>query len=319
MSLPFDVVGVGINSVDHVALLPGFPAPMGPRAKMRIRRHARMCGGQTATALVACTRLGLRSTYVGAIGTDANGELVRQALTGAGVDVSNLAVHEAVNRFAMILLDESTGERVVLWDFDERLRLTDAEIPAGVIQSARLVHVDDVDERAALAVARLARAAHVPVTSDIDRVTDMTREIIESVTVAILAEHVPFELAALAHLKTQPSMDREGRLALDDVRDAMAAIPRRPEQTVCVTLGDRGAIALDAAGFHYQPAFHVNVVDTTAAGDVFRAGFILARLRGYAIDEQLRWANAAAAICCTRLGAIASVPGLEEVEKLLEQ
>jgi sulfofructose kinase len=302
---PFDVVGVGINSVDHVAVLPAFPEPVGPRAKMRIRRHATLCGGQTATALVACARFGLRAAYVGAIGADGNGCLVRETLSGASVDLSHLVVRDAVNRFAIILLDESTGERVILWDFDERLRLADEDIPASALETARLVHVDDVDERAALAAARIARSAKVPITSDIDRVTEVTRE-----------------LARAPGANQEPGVrmeDRQPRATLDDVRDAMAAMSRRPEQTLCVTLGARGAMALDAGGFHYQPAFPIAAVDTTAAGDVFRAGFILARLRGYPIGEQLRWASAAAAASCTKLGAIASVPSLEEVEGLLQR
>jgi sugar/nucleoside kinase (ribokinase family) len=75
-------------------------------------------------------------------------------------------------------------------------------------------------------------------------------------------------------------------------------------------------MALDQHGIHHAPAFHVEAVDTTGAGDVFRAGVIYALLRGWPTPDLLRFANAAAAVSCTRLGALGGVPTLDEVEAL---
>ena len=98
------------------------------------------------------------------------------------------------NQFAVIIVDESTGERIVLWDRDERLALRPREIPVDAIRAARLVHVDDVDQGAAIDAARVAREAGVRVTSDIDRLTDRTEELVAAVTIPIFAEHVPLAL-----------------------------------------------------------------------------------------------------------------------------
>ena len=76
-------------------------------------------------------------------------------------------------------------------------------------------------------------------------------------------------------------------------------------------------MALDGDAVHYVPAFQVNALDTTGAGDVFRAGFIHAFLRGAAADEILRFANAAAAVSCTRLGALGGIPDLAEVNTMM--
>ncbi len=295
-----DVVGVGANSIDYVAVIPEFPRASAVVSKLRTTHHAIVCGGQMVTALATCARFGLRCAYVGATGSDDNGRLVREALGRLDIDSAGVRQHEAANQFAYVIVDEATGERVIFWDRDERLNLDDHELPLDVLAACRLVHVDDTDERAAIAAASTARAHGVPVTSDIDRVTDRTLELIDAVSVAILAEHTPGTLT--------------GR---GDVTDAIGALPRRPDQVICVTLGNRGAIALDEQGLHRQPAFTVPVVDTTGAGDVFRAGFIYARLRGWPLDEQLRFANAAAAVSCTRLGALGSIPSLEEIEELL--
>ena len=141
----FDVVGVGANSVDYVYRLPDFPAPEGPKSKLRIAHHAISPGGQTATTLCTCAAMGLEPTYIGAAGNDDNGELIRDELTNRSVDVSHLAIRDTNNAFAVILLNERQGERVVLWHRKSELDLEPEEIDPDVISSARLVHVDDVD------------------------------------------------------------------------------------------------------------------------------------------------------------------------------
>jgi sulfofructose kinase len=86
---------------------------------------------------------------------------------------------------------------------------------------------------------------------------------------------------------------------------------------LCVTLGTDGAMLLEGDQLHHSPAFVVDSVDTTGAGDVFRAGFIYALLQSRAPAEILRFACAAAAISCTHEGAMASVPTLDEIQHLL--
>ena len=124
----WDVLGVGANSVDFVNLLPGYPRQHGTLAKMRIRRQEICCGGQMATALSTCASLGLRTKYIGVSGTDENGKRVRHALAEREVDMTDAVIRDATNQFAIILVEESTGERIVLWDRDERLNLRPREL-----------------------------------------------------------------------------------------------------------------------------------------------------------------------------------------------
>jgi hypothetical protein len=191
----WDVVGVGANSVDFVNLLPGYPQPFGSFAKMQIKDRRVLCGGQTATAMCTCASLGLRSKYVGVSGTDENGRRIRAELTKRDVDITDLIIRDAENQFAVILVDETTGERIVLWDRDDKLRLRERELPIEALTTARVVHVDDVDDDAAIRAAGIARAAGALVTSDMDRLTPRTEELAASVTHAIFAEHVPTHLA----------------------------------------------------------------------------------------------------------------------------
>jgi sulfofructose kinase len=298
----WDVVGVGCNSVDFVNLLPACPQPQGPNAKMRIRRQIISCGGQMTTAMAACAKLGLRAKYVGVTGTDENGRRLRSTMAGYQVDMTDAVIRDVPNQFAVIIVDESTGERIVLWDRDERLQLRPREVPAEAIASARLVHVDDVDQGAAIEAAKAGRAANVPVTSDIDRLTERTEELVAAVSIPIFAEHVPLALS--------------GR---KDPESALRELRRRHDGLLCVTLGPHGALALDGDRAIHVPAFRINAVDTTGAGDVFRGGFIYGLLQRWPTEQVLRFANAAAAVSCTRLGALTGVPELVDVEQLLAE
>ncbi len=152
-----DVVGLGANSVDYVHLLPGYPQPFGSYAKMKIERQEVLCGGQTATAMCACARLGLRARYAGVTGTDENGRRVRNELKRRGIDLTDVIIRDAQNQFAVILVDETNGDRIVLWDRDERLMMRDRDMPVEAIASTRVLHVDDVDQDAAIRAAEIAR------------------------------------------------------------------------------------------------------------------------------------------------------------------
>ena len=296
----WDVIGIGENSVDSVSILPGYPQPTGPSAKMRIRERHILCGGQMATAMCACASLGLRAKYVGVTGTDDNGRRIRAELQGRSVDISDLVIRDVENRFAVILVDENTGDRMVLWDRDDRLRLRESELPVDALARTAVVHVDDVDDEVAIRAARLAREAGAIVTSDIDRLTPRTEQLAATVTHAIFAQHVPTALTGIS-----------------DTEAALRSLRKTLDNVLVVTMGEHGASALDGDRFYHEPAFAVHAVDTTGAGDVFRGGFIYALVNGQPMDQALRTANAAAAVSCTRLGALNGVPTLAEVRELM--
>ena len=295
-----DVVGVGANSVDDIYGLPEFPKPDSAAAKLRIARHTITPGGQTATTLCTCVAMGLTARYVGATGNDDNGRLIRDELSRRGIDITHAVVREAANAYAVILVDDTQGERLVLWDRGPQLDLTPDEIDDASIANARLLHVDDVDMKASLHAASIARDAGIPITSDIETAGDKTDELISLVTIPIFAEHV-----------LEPLTGER------DVERALRAVRRRHTGMLCVTLGARGAMLLAGDRLYETPAFPTTVIDTTGAGDVFRGGFITALLRGDTPDDILRFANAAAAISCSRAGAIASVPSLQETASLV--
>jgi sugar/nucleoside kinase (ribokinase family) len=291
----WDVIGVGANSVDYVYRLPAAPATEGQHAKLRVGSHSVSCGGQVATALSTAAAMGLRAKYIGTLGSDRNGFLMKAELERRGIDISHVVVRCFPNPYAVILVVQPTGERIVLWDRPAGVSLRPEDLPADVLSQTRVLHVDDVDEDASIAAARRAREAGVEVTSDIERATPRTWDLVEAVTLPIFAEDAPRALTGE-----------------QDIEAALRIIRRRHSGLLCVTLGAKGAIMLEGDRMHRAPGFPVRAIDTTGAGDVFRGALIYALLRGDEPAVMLRFANAAASISCTRDGAMNSVPTAAE-------
>ena len=294
--MTYDVVGVGANSIDFVYRLPAYPTPGDAFAKLPITEHLISCGGQVTTALATCAALGLRTAYIGTVGSDDHARHMRAELDARGIDASRVIAREGTNPFAVILLNDREGERVVLWSRGPHLKLTAREINAEMLSDARLAHVDDVDLDASILAARLARERHIPVTSDIERTSDEVRALIGAVTVPIFAEHVPMAVTGEQTLAT-----------------ALRALQRPQHAMIVVTRGARGAMMLVGDEIIEEPGIAVKIVDSTGAGDIFRGAFIYALLRGDEPRTILRFANAAAAVSCTRIGAMNSAPTLADV------
>src|SRR3982751_1620234 len=123
MSKRWDVLGVGCNSIDYVYRVPASPRADSPTAKLRISSHETMCGGQMATAMAACAGFGLSAVYFGCVGNDQNGRLALSEIGRRGVNVGHVLTRACANRFAVITVDVTSGERIVLWDRDDALNI----------------------------------------------------------------------------------------------------------------------------------------------------------------------------------------------------
>lgn len=300
-SRPFDVVGLGLNSIDLLAVVAEHPAA---NTKQRLQRFACLPGGQTATALVACVRLGWSARYVGSFGSDAFGTQSRDSLVLAGVDLSAArTVDGASNQFAVILVDARSGQRTVLWDRHPALTIEPDDVSAEVVTSGRVLLVDCQETAAAAQAARYARASGMATVIDVEKVRPGIGELLQEIDAVIAAEDFPSALTGY---------EEPGR--------ALAAIADEfHPPLVCVTLGEEGSLAWCDGREIRTRAFPVDCVDSTGAGDVFRGGFIAGCLRAPDgdVEDALAYANAAAALNCRALGARAGIPSPEEIEQVL--
>jgi sulfofructose kinase len=292
-----DIVAIGLNATDTLIRVPRFPAF---DSKTKIVSSSLLPGGQAATAAVACRRWGLRSRYVGKIGDDAAGRLQREEFAREGVEGHLIEVPNCASQLAFIIVDQATGERTILWQRDDRLDLRPEELPREWIRRARLIHVDGHPCAPAVAAARWAREAGAMVTADLDNIYPGVEELLEHVDFMIGSRDFPERL-----------------LGISNLLESLPEIARRFGCRVTgATLGRDGVLAWDGVQFHYFPAFRIDAVDTTGAGDVFHAGFAFALLRGDALPAILEFGSAAAGLNCTALGARGGIRPVTELERL---
>src|SRR5437016_4444355 len=162
----FDVVGFGLNAVDHLVTVPRYPAF---NTKTRLIEHQQLAGGQVSSAMVGAQRLGLAASYVGKVGDDYEGRLLIGSLLSEGVECAGvMTAPGARTQSAVIIIEQFSGERTILWHHDEGTRITSDEIEQTAITRARVLHLDGYDTQAATQAARWAHEAGMAVTMDLD-------------------------------------------------------------------------------------------------------------------------------------------------------
>jgi sulfofructose kinase len=292
-----DVVGVGLNATDTLIRVPRFPAL---DSKLEFTSAAVLPGGQVASAMVACQFWGLRTRYIGKVGDDAAAELQRAEFARAGVEAHLVSVPGCASQAAYILIDETCGERTILWKRDPRLAVRPEELEREWIVRARALLVDGHDTAAA-AAARWAREAGVRVIADIDNIYPGIEALLENVDYLLASREFPARLTGEANLfASLPAIHREYRCWVAGV-----------------TLGRQGALVWDGARFHYAPAYRVDAVDTTGAGDIFHGAFLYSVVHGWPLARALDFSCAAAGLNCTAVGARGGIAPLAEIERLM--
>ena len=297
----FDVVGLGLNSIDLVAVVASYPAA---NSKQGLEHFERLPGGQIATALSVCAKLGWKSSYIGRFGDDDLGALSRSSLTRLGVDVTpSTTALGATNQFAVVLVDRASGERTVLWHRHPDLAISPALVDRRAVTAGRVLIVDCHETAAAARAACYAREAGMLTIVDVEKARPGIADLLVHVDALIAAEQFPIEYTGF---------ESTGRALEALAREFNAPL-------VCVTLGEDGSLARCGGREIRTPAFRVSSVDTTGAGDAFRGGFAAGCLRAPdgEIEDVLRYANAVAALNCRALGARGGLPTAEEVDQLL--
>jgi sulfofructose kinase len=305
MCKAFDLAGVGLNATDTAIIVPEFPEYAGKIAFLEERMEA---GGQVATAVIACQTLGqthgMKCRYIGTVGDDARGNFQLESLRRSGVDIEGVHVIPGCpNQTAYILIDRRTGERTVLWHRDPRLAMSPEQLDREQICAARLLHVDGCDVEANATAARWAREAGMIVTCDLDTMVP---------NMDLLIQHVDYFIASQSFPEAYTG-EKDPFKALEILRGEFGM------RLAAMTLGHDGVLGLSADGFLYSPAYEVDCVDTTGAGDVFRGAFAYAILQGLDLQRALDLACAGAALNCTKMGARGGIATLAQVTVLMEK
>lgn len=297
--MTYDIIGLGYSATDYLGIVLEYPEL---DAKTELEEFTTQGGGVTATAMVAAARLGAKAAYVGIMGDDLSGRFALSELEREGVDVSRVIVRRgAASPVSFIVIDKPTGKRNIFYSRCGIMALSAEEIDRGFIQSCKVLHLDNHEMEAAIQAAKWANEAGIPVLIDAGSVRPGTNELLEHVDILISSQ--------------QFGLDYTGEL---DPLDAARSMLKGRTRASIVTLGDRGCACATPDESFCIPAFRVEVVDTTGAGDVFHGAFSYGLLQGWPIKQITVFASAVAALKCTKLGGRARIPTLKETMKFLK-
>jgi ribokinase len=303
------VVVVGSLNADLVFRVPRFPVP---GETLVGEEYQVFPGGKGANQAYAAAKLGARVSMVGQVGNDAHGGWLKANLAEVGVDVSHVQRDSEVSSgtASIIINREGQNQIIIVPGANGTFAPERLEQGHAIISAAQFVLLQlEVPLQTVVVAARLAKAAGAKVILD-----------------PAPAQPLPDELVALADYLTP----NETELALLN-SSAPAALTRveagrlarnlltRGARKVVVKMGAQGALLVEGKQEQFWPAFLVQAVDTTAAGDAFNAAFAAALSEGRSEAEAGHFATAAAACSVARAGAQPSMPTRSEVERLLQR
>ncbi len=292
------VIAVGMCAMDSIYTVDEIPTKP---VKVLATGFSESGGGMAANASVAIARLGGNAEFWGRLGDDWLGECILAELVGEGVDVSHVKRLAGCRSPSAAVLVAPNGDRAVIAYNDPALEVQPDWLPVERIAHAQAV-LADVRWRAG-ALASLIAAGTSGVRSVLDADVGPTETVLE---LGRVAEYVMFSAAGLENL-----------CGPDDAGAALRRAAREFVGVVGVTLGADGFLWLDAGVERWAPAPAIRAVDTLAAGDVWHGAFTLEIAQGRSIAAAAQFANAAAALKCSRPGGRKGAPRRREVEQLL--
>lgn len=294
------VICVGIAVLDQIYAVGSLPAGDGKNFATGYREIG---GGPAATAAVAVARLEGDAELWARLGDDTCGTTILDELRSYGVETSSCRRFAGALSTCSAVAIDPAGARMIINFVDAKLPVNPEWLPVGHIGDAGCVLGDMRWPEGAARAFETAVAMGRPRVLDADAVPDGALQ-----TPYGLASHVLFSRPGLA------AFTGETRLA-----EGMAMARKRLEGWLAVTDGGDGVYWYDRKGaLARMPAFRVPVVDTLGAGDVFHGAFALALANGAGERDALRYAQAAAALKCTKPGGRAGIPSAADVDTFLE-
>ena len=298
------ILGLGGVTTDQIGVVDHIPSS---DEVIRLQEYRLQQGGMVATALVAAARLGAETEFLGAVGDDQNGRFAVERFAAEGVGTAGVrVVPGSISAFSFILVEKVSGKRTIIHEpgVQRNRRLNDPPgDPSAFLSGVGYLHLDGFWMDTAVALAENAKEAGIPITLDIGQ----NQRDPKIGTLLALADFVIPSLT----FSRRYTQSEEGQSAAQALLGCGA-------KAVIQTLGEQGAFVATREGQSFTvPAFPVQVVDTTGAGDSFHGGFLFALSRGYPLREAVVFASAVAALKCTRLGGQAGLPSYPQVQRFL--
>ncbi len=302
MIIPMKVVGIGQSSLDHLFIVDSFPER---NTKQEVTEWTIAGGGPVATALVSLSRIGIDCNYHGIVGDDKAGEKIICSLQTENINTAGVIKRSgSLSQVAFIAIDTQRGERTIFWQRPSGNPLVPQELSDNYLDEMNFLLLDGLMAEISVYAAKEARKRNIPVMLDAGSVREGMIELAHLCDYVVCSEEFAREFT-----KSGDTFDAE---------KAIMHMKSFGAKATTITLGEKGSITLCGDETFYTPAFNIDVVDTTGAGDVFHGGYIYGLLQNWNIHIAVKFASAFAALKCRKIGGRAGIPGLEEVESFMK-
>jgi sugar/nucleoside kinase (ribokinase family) len=299
MAKYFDIASFGICAVDFLGLVKKYPES---GEKIPLEAFSKQGGGLAGTALTAAARLGARTAYIGKFGRDEYSRFLLDEFQKDSVDVSHVIFEDGAQPpVSFIHVEKGTGERRLARYWQE-FDLQPEELDRAVIQNSRILFLEHHFVAAGIAAAKWIKEAGGIVVIDAERQVPKIEEILPLADYIIVSQNFAAQ-----------------QTGSGDPEKAAHLLHKKYDSVVVVTAGEMGAFCRTAESVFYQPAFQVNVVDTTGAGDVFHGAFMAGLIENWPLPKILEFSAAVAAMKCRGVGGRALIPKRKETEEFLKE
>ncbi|MBE6761812.1 MAG: hypothetical protein E7551_05955 [Ruminococcaceae bacterium] len=295
------IVGIGACVFDTLYNIPHYPRE---DTKMRASSSKTAGGGPVATGLVAASKLGEQTAYIGVLSDDNGGKFLKEDFEKYGVETKLTEIKSGYRSFASVLwLSADTATRTCVFDKGDLppLELNNEQLEA--IKNAEILMVDGNEMSAAVEAAEIAKENGTKVLYDCGGLYDGVEKLL-----ALTDIMIPSEEFALGHTGAE-NVEQAAKKLYETYN---------PEVLV-ITQGKNGGTLFDGESFVKYPIYPAEVVDSNGSGDVFHGAFAAAIIKGYDYEKCCHFSSAVSAIKCTGMGARESVPDFEAVKKYLKE
>lgn len=302
-----NVVGLGQCALDYLFVVDSFPLS---DTKKEVLEWTISGGGPVATALVSLSRLGANCSFHGIVGDDESGKKIEDSLKMENVNVQGLLKRPNSNsQVAFIVVEKKSGKRTIFWRRPSGEPLKPEEIHGNFLDNADFLLLDGLMVEASIYAAKKAREKNIPVMLDAGRVREGVVELASMCDYVVASEEFGEELIK----------EYNHSVSSFNPEEALLSMKSFGVKTCTITLGDKGSLTHTGDEMFHIPAFKVDAVDTTGAGDVFHGGYIYGLMQKWDMKDVVRFATVFASLKCRKLGGRVGIPSLEEIEAFLRE
>lgn len=296
-----DVVGIGAAVLDILVTVDGYPQEDTKHQSLQTKFQG---GGPCTTGLVAMSKLGVSSCYMGTLADDMYGDFLRKALDTYGVERKSVRLIPNSQSFhSVVLLNVANASRTCVWNRGTVTPPEYNDVDLDVLKNAKYLHLDGHQMECAIYAAQKAKEFGVKVSLDAGNPYPGIERLLPLVDVLIPSEEFSLKYTGCA-----------------TAEEAAAQLYAKYHPDVLIiTQGSRGGFIWEEGKAVRYPAFSVNAVDSNGAGDTFHGAFVAARVKGLSVAEAAKFASATSALKCTRIGAQEGIPSWEEVCQFINE